>query len=46
MVDSDKNCLAFIKRLFDSVISKCCSEEGSRTGLYEIYDSDGNALAA
>ncbi|MCI0661993.1 MAG: hypothetical protein L0220_13060, partial [Acidobacteria bacterium] len=26
------------KRLFDSVISKCCSEEGSRTALYEVYE--------
>jgi hypothetical protein len=33
-----KTVLITSKRLFDSVISKCCSEEGSRTGLYEVYD--------
>jgi hypothetical protein len=33
-----KTVLITSKRLFDSVISKCCSEEGSRTALYEIYD--------
>jgi hypothetical protein len=32
------------KRLFDSVISKCCSEEESRTALYEIYDKPWRSL--
>jgi hypothetical protein len=33
-----KTVLISSKRLFDSVISKCCSEEGSRTVLYEVND--------
>jgi hypothetical protein len=33
-----KTVLISSTRLFRSVISKCCSEEGSRTVLYEIYD--------
>ena len=33
-----KTVLITSKRLFDSVISQCCSEEGSRTALYEVYD--------